>query len=509
MGSLHERNRSVWAGTTPETAFPALEGPVDVDVAVVGGGITGLTTAFLLKEAGATVALVEAGRVASGTTGYTTAKVTSLHGLSYAELLAAQGEEKARQYGAANQAAVGTVAGLVERLRIDCDFERQAAYTYTEDPERVGDVVAEVEAATRLGLPAGYVETSPLPYPIRAAVRFDDQAQFHPRRYCLALAEALPGGGCHLFEDTRALDVAEEADRVTVRTDRGAVVAKRAVVATLLPFVDLGGFFAKTAPYRSYALAVRVGGDVPQGMHLGADEPTRSVRTVRFGDGHVGLVLGGESHKVGQGGDTRAYYERLESWARERFAVASVDYRWSAQDYVPVDAVPYVGRSPRRARTYVATGFKKWGMSNGTAAAMILADAVLGRDNPWAEVFDATRVDAAASAKEFVTENLDVGRHFVAGRVARLLAPSAEELAPGDGHLVELSGEKVAAYRDPEGALHAVSATCTHLGCTVTWNAAETTWDCPCHGSRFTTEGRVLQGPAVEDLTPVAVEDEG
>jgi glycine/D-amino acid oxidase-like deaminating enzyme/nitrite reductase/ring-hydroxylating ferredoxin subunit len=493
-------------GTTASTSYPSLTGRIDVDVAVVGGGIAGLTTALLLKQAGATVAVIEADRVASGTTGYTTAKVTSLHGLTYAGLVSTHGEDRARQYAQANQAAIEQVAALVDQLHIDCQFERQPAFTYTTEAPRRADIAAEVEAATTLGLPASYTEQTALPFPVEAAIRFEDQAQFHPRRYCLALAQAIDGDGCHVFETTRALGVDETGDRPVVRTDGGDVVAADVVVATLLPFVDLGGFFAKAHPMHSYALAARIDGPVPEGMYLGADSPTRSVRPVHLdgegvGDGELGLILGGESHKVGQGGDTDQYYADLEAWARASFPVRSIEYRWSAHDYVPVDSVPYVGRSPRSLRVHVATGFKKWGMTNGTAAGMILADTLVGRANPWAEVFDATRVDTSKSTvKEFVSENLDVGKRFVSDHVTRLASPPAEHLAPGEGGLVKVDGEDVAAYRRPDGSLVAVSAVCTHLGCTVAWNPAETTWDCPCHGSRFSCEGKVVYGPAVADL---------
>ncbi len=503
MGSLSQANPSVWVGATASSpSFPSLSGTVEVDVAVVGAGITGLTTALLLKQAGAKVAVVEADQVASGTTGYTTAKVTSLHGLTYAELVAKHGHDKAQQYAQANQAGVERIAALVDELAIDCQFERRAALTYTTDPQRRADVAAEVEAATSVGLPATYVETTDLPYQVEAAVRLEDQAQFHPRQYCLALAAAIHGEGSHVFESTRALDIDETGDSPVVRTGGGDVVAANVVVATLLPFVDLGGFFAKAHPVSSYALAVRIDGDLPEGMYLGADSPTRSVRQVHL-DGEMGLILGGESHKVGQGGDTEQYYASLESWARTTFPVRSIDWRWSAHDYVPIDSVPYVGRSPRSQRVHVATGFKKWGMTNGTAAGMILSDLLLGRENPWSEVFDATRVDASSSLKEFVKENVDVGKRFMKDHVARISSPPADSLTPGQGGLVDLDGDEVAAFRHLDGTLQAVSAICTHLGCVVQWNPAETTWDCPCHGSRFACDGKVIYGPATTDLAPV------
>lgn len=512
MGAPNPTNPSIWLTTDPASARwtgPAAD--LRADVCVVGGGITGITTALLLQESGASVVVVEGDTVASGTTGSTTAKLTSLHALVYARLLDEQGEEKARQYADANQAAILTVAGLVDRLGIDCQLERRPAVTFTNDPERVEEIASEVEAAQRLGLPASFVTELEAPFSAAGAVRFDDQAQLHPRRYVLGLAAAFVAAGGRLLEQRRALDVDEDDGGVVVRVEGGTTVrADRVVLATLLPFLDVGGFFAKAHPYRSYAMAVRVGaaGPLPQGMYYGVDSPSRSSRTVRLDDGSEGLVLGGNGHKTGAQPDTEGQYADLEAWARASFDVTTVEARWSAQDYEPVDSVPYVGRSPRRDRVFVATGFKKWGMTNGTAAAMILAADLTGQPSPWAEVFDATRVDAGPSLKTFVQENLDVGKRFVTDHVRRMRAPDADVLAPGEGGLVEVDGDHVAAYRHPDGALTAVSAVCTHLGCTVQWNPAERSWDCPCHGSRFSCEGKVLAGPAVEPLTPVEIHQE-
>ncbi|MCA1841725.1 MAG: FAD-dependent oxidoreductase [Actinobacteria bacterium] len=498
-------NSSVWLATAPPVPFPSLEGQRRVDVAVIGGGITGLTTALLVQRAGSSVALIERRRIATGTTGFTTAKVSALHGLTYADLIARHGEDRARVYAEANQAAVERIATLVDELDINCDFERQTAYTYTQQDEHQAEIVAEVEVAGRLGLPARYVEDADLPFPIRAAIRLDGQAQFHPRRYCQALALAISSPST-ILEETRAVDIEERGDHAVVHTDRGDVVADQVVIATLLPFLDRGGFFAKAHPTRSYAAAIRVRDGVPAGMYLSVESPVRSIRPLAL-DGERGLVVGGGGHRTGDDEDTDHFYADLESWARRTFDVVSVEHRWSAQDYVTVDSMPYVGRSPRTTRTFVATGFKKWGMTNGTAAAMVLADLLAGKDNPWAAALDARRIGDPRTVGQLVKDNVTVARHFVGDRVNHLRTRSAvADLQPLTGGVVRVDGKIVGAYRDGDGIVHAVSLTCTHLGCHLSWNSAETSWDCPCHGSRFDIDGAVIEGPAVEPLPRIEPE---
>lgn len=495
------KRTSVWLDTAPVApAHPQLEQDVSADVAVLGGGIVGITTALLLAEEGADVVLLEADRLAHGVSGFTTAKVSSQHGFAYERLRAHHGPEAARLYGAVNEAALAWIAARVERDGIDCDFRRRASYAYVASASERGRAEREAQAAAGAGLPASLVETTPLPYPVAAAVRFDHQADFHAVRYLLALASRLPDLGSRIFERTRAVEVDDGVrGGCVVKTAGGRVTAGRVVVATHVPFLDRSLAFARVHPQRSYAIACRVRGELPDGMHISADTPTRSVRTVPL-DGEELLLVGGEGHRPGAREDTEQRYRRLEVFARQHWDVVTVDYRWSSQDGISVDRLPYVGRMPRSRRVLLATGFGKWGMTGGTAAALLLADLVAGRASPAERLFDPSRLAPRASAKRLLVENAHAAQRLLGDRLSHPPERAPVDLRPGEAAIVRHDGERVAAYRDEQGTLSAVSPVCTHLGCQVAWNAAERSWDCPCHGSRFAPDGAVLEGPAVHRL---------
>ncbi len=486
MGSLNERHPSLWVRTTTPTHYPVFRGDATADVAIIGGGITGLTAALLLKAQGARVVLLEAGHIAAGTTGYTTGKVSALQGLIYHDLRQRIGAEAAALYAQANAAALEQVAALVARYAIDCGFTRRSAFIFTEQSERVAALEAETRALQEAGLPARFTTGTGLPFPVRGAVALDDQASLHARRYCLALAAQVADGGGAIFEMSRVTEVREAADRCIAVTAHGKLVADRAIVATLLPFAAQGEFHRKTLPSRTYLLAARLSGAPPEGMYINAETPSR---TLRGSQGH--LIVGGNAHPTGEEPDTRRCYTDLERWAGERFPIAGFDARWSAQDYLPVDGLPFIG-SPQgglTGRLLVATGLNKWGLSLGTAAAMILCEAALGRRHDWLDLFDAGREPHAPVSREKY-------------RPAPTPKPPATptELPPGSGAVFKGNGDAKAVCRDDVGAFHAVSAVCTHLGCDLSFNTAEQSWDCPCHGSRFTADGEVIDGPAVHDL---------
>lgn len=483
---------SLWAATGGAATYPSLDmdaaASLDVDVAVIGGGIAGLTAALALKRAGRTVAVLEAARVGTGVTGNTTGKVTSLHRLAYSELAARHGVGTAATYGQANEAAIEHIADVVAAEGIDCGFRRVANYTYAESGPALALVREEAALARRLGLPASFTDDVPLPFAVRGAVRFDGQAQIHALRYVQGLARAVDGDGSFVFEESPATGFRDGSPAV-VDTERASVRARDIIVATNLPFGDNGLFAGRCYAHRSYIVAGRSASPPLDATFVSVDEPMRSILTVDV-EGTSYVLAGGEGHPATESVDSAERYGRLAAFARDRLDAREIEFRWSTQDAMPADGLPYVGlMAPESRHVHVITGLRKWGLTNGTAAALILRDTLCGTGNAWAAVFDSTRGGGATRA---------VPAHPAEG--ARPAGDAPAEVAPGEGKVVDVRGAKTAVYVSPAGDVQAVSAICTHLGCTVEFNPADVTWDCPCHGSRFSTDGTVIQGPATRNL---------
>ncbi len=489
------RHESYWIATSPTTSYAALTSDVAVDVAVVGAGIVGITTAFLLTQAGRRVALLEADEVVAGVTGHTTAKVTSLHGLIYADLLESRGEERARLYGEANEAGLAMIMRLAEDRQLECELEEATAYTFATTTDERSSVEHEASTAASLGLPATFVDEPPLPFRTEGAVAFSRQARFHPRKYLLPLVAAVARSGL-VHQHTRVVSV-KGGSPCEIRTESGRLVtADDVVVATHAPIVNDALLVARASAHRGYAIAIAAGEWVPDGMFINA-ESSRSVRGARMGEREV-LIVSGEGHMVGEGERSSEAWEVLERWAQEELGAGDALFRWSTQDYYPLDRVPFVGALEKHV--YTATGFGGWGMTGGTAAALLLSDLVAGRESPWEDLFDPRRLQLS-TVPALVRKGLHDATAFVGARFSRVPeSKTLDELAPGDARIVHLDGGRVAAHRDETGELHVVSATCTHLGCLVAWNEAEGSWDCPCHGSRFDVDGAVLNGPATAPL---------
>jgi len=473
-------------GPVPDAVF---------DVAVLGGGIAGITTALLARRDGARVVVVEAGRVAGGVTGANTAKVTALQSTVLSTIRAGHGDEAATVYAQASLAAVEQVVALAGEEGIDCDLARRPAFTYAAEASELEAVSAEHAAARSAGLATVLTEDVDLPYPVAGAVRLDDQVEFHPVRYVRGLAGAVGGDGSLVVEGVRALGV-EDGSPCRVRTTAGTISARQVVVATHYPLLDRGLFFARLEPERSYAIAARVRGEPPQGLSISAGSTTRSLRS--HGDL---LIVGGEGHQTGAHEATAERFARLETFARRHWDVEAITHRWSAQDPTAYDGLPVVGPYlPRSSRLFVASGFMKWGLTGGTMAAMVLRDLLGGRGHPWASTFSPNRL-SPRSAPKLAQMNAQVAAEFVGDRLRRPDTTPVSDVPAGEARVVRDGRRgKKGVFRDEEGTLHAVSLRCTHMGCLVRFNAAERSWDCPCHGSRFDVDGAVLEGPAVKPL---------
>ncbi len=494
---LASRHMPLWWDGVAAPPRPPLAEDASCDVAVVGAGITGLTTALLAARAGLSVRVIDMAGVATGTSGYTTAKVTSQHHLTYARLRLTHGDSGARTYAAAMEGAKEQVATLAEG--VPCDLQRCPAYVFGTRPGERTLLELETRAAQAAGLPARFDDEVPLPFSTIGGMRLDDQIQFHAVKYLLGLADQVTAAGATIHEQTRALGVKEHDAYAEVRTTRGTLRAAHVVVATLLPFLDRGLHFARAHASRSYVVTAQIAGDLPTAMLQGAGPPAHSVRSVPFGDETLLMALGASHHTGGRADDSR--YAAVAEFMARHWEVTTFTHRWSSQDYIPVDGIPYIGRLGHGSeRVHVATGLKKWGMTGGTLAGMLITDAITGRDNPWAGLFSAERLSLVSGAPRLAGENGRVALHLVGDRLLDRGSRDLEELAPDEGAIVSFDGDLVAGYRAADSTLHAVSPTCTHLGCHVRWNGAERTWDCPCHGSRFTPDGEILCGPATEPL---------
>ncbi|MGW7056636.1 FAD-dependent oxidoreductase [Streptomyces sp. NPDC054887] len=505
MRDVPARPFSYWMEYGDAEAHPPPPDGLDVDVAVIGGGIAGICTAWELARAGKGVALLEAGRIAAGVTGNTTAKLSALHGVAYQRLRSTRGPEGAALYARSQQDAIGHVVAVCEELGIDCDLERTPAFTYAETPSEASTVEAEAEAARAAGLPASFVKETGLPFPVAGAVRVEEQAQFHPRKYLYALAADLERRGGQIFEGARVVGLREgEPCRLTTEDGR-TVSARDVVVATHYPVFDRSLLFARLKPHRELVVAgVIPAAQDPGGMYLTPEGSTRSVRTAPYGDGERLLIVTGEKFTPGAG-RVEERYERLEQWTTRRFPDVRLTHRWAAQDNEPTDGVPFVGALHARARhAYVAAGFNGWGMASGVMAGKLLAARITGQKLPWTDLYDPVRLQPVKEAPALLRFQAAAAGHFVGDRLPFVTGSGpASAIAPGSGAVVRSGARHVAVHRDDAGELHALSARCTHLGCLVRFNDGERTWECPCHGSRFGVDGEVLQGPAVRPLAKI------
>ncbi|HTI62322.1 MAG TPA: FAD-dependent oxidoreductase [Gemmatimonadaceae bacterium] len=506
---------SLWQGTFEVPSYPALDRDSRADMCVVGAGIAGLSTAYLLAKSGQRVILLDDGPVGGGESGRTTAHLTNAMDDRIYVLEHVHGEGGARQIVESHGAAIDCVEQIVAREGIDCDFARVDGYLFLGggDSERVLD--EELAAAHRAGM-AHVTKLPRIPgvsFESGPCLRFPDQAQFHALKYLAGLAQAFVGAGGRIHCDTHVTSV-EGGSPCTVQTDRKRSVTAGAVcVCTNASITDMFRTHVKQAPYRTFAIAAVVPrGSIPAALYWDTPDPYHYVRLQRLelpaeassdtGE-YDALIVGGEDRKTGHSDDADERWRCLEEWMRERFPQArEVVYRWSGQVLEPNDYIAFIGRNPDGAENvFMASGDSGQGITHGTLAGMILSDLARGETNPWESLYDPNRVSLRARPiEEFAKENADVALRYARDYITLGDVRSEADIPRGEGRIMRLGLKKVAAYRDAEGQVHMRSAACTHLKCIVQWNSAEKTWDCPCHGSRFDPYGSVVNGPAVSDL---------
>jgi glycine/D-amino acid oxidase-like deaminating enzyme/nitrite reductase/ring-hydroxylating ferredoxin subunit len=497
---------SLWNATLEMPECPPLAADLRVDVCVVGAGVAGLSVAYMLTRAGKTVAVLDDGTLAGGESSMTTAHLTCVLDERYYNLEHIHGAEGARLAAESHMTAINRMETIVASEGIDCDFERLNGYLFGSDDGPDDELTRELAAAQRVGIDAALVDNAPRPsLDSGRCLLFPNQAQFHPLKYLGGLARAIQRDGGRLFTMSHAEEFTT-GEPATITANGHVITADSLVVATHSPVNNLVEIHKKQAPWMTYVLGARVPrGSVMRALYWDSGFPYHYARIQGGTLSNAGddiLIIGGEDHRTGQADDTEERYGRLELWARERFPfIAEIAYTWSGQIMQSVDGLAFIGRNPGEARnTYLVTGDSGTGLTYATIAAILITDMIEDRPNPWQSLYDPSRT-SLRSARAFVDED-DRTAAPSAGRVKPGTASSIDQLMPDEGAVLDDGMEPVAIYREPDGTVHRMSAVCVHLGCTVTWNGAERTWDCPCHGSRYDRFGTVINGPANDNLPP-------
>lgn len=495
-------NESPWQQVStdqlPETLFETI-----YDTLIVGGGITGVTTALMLQRSGHKCILIEAARIGFGTTGGTSAHLNTFFDTTYPEIEEDFGQEATRLVADSGKEAMSLIRAFVEEYKIDCDLEFKDGYLFSENEKETKQLMEILESSRKAGLEAIEHRDNDVPVQFEKVVLFRDQGQFHPLKYIAALADQYRKLGGVILDNTFIDGSSFENDlHIVYAGDRFFRASNLFYATHIPPGINVMNFTC--APYRSYVLGVTLANnDYPQGLSYDMQEPYHYFRTHEI-EGQKYLIVGGEDHKTGHG-DPEAAFNNLETYVRRHYTGVSVAYRWSSQYYVPVDGLPYIGQLPMAEnRTYVATGFNGNGMMFGTLSAKIISDQIQRVENKYSELFSPSRIKPVAGFSEFVKENADVAWHFIADRFSAEELDTIAQLKYGEGIVAEIKGKKLAVYKDENGKITALNPTCTHAGCTVKFNPSEKSWDCPCHGGRYDIDGKVLTGPPRKQLDKIA-----
>lgn len=502
-------NESLWqSGVTQNMQDQIAFDPEKVfDTLIIGAGITGLSAALLLQKDGYACVLADAHTPGFGTTGGTSAHINTFADTTFEEVRDGFGEKGAELFADAIREGTDLIRQNIAAYNIDCDYSLKQGYVYAEDEKQAKELDSLFQSALQVGVSAHEVSEVPVNVPYIKAVAFDEQAQFHPLKYLQALLDEFLKLGGILLTDTRIEDIEHDKDFHRARSGSRFIKARKVVYATHIPPGGINLLHLRCAPYRSYVLALTLQDEnYPDALIYDMQEPYHYFRTHET-DGKKYLLLGGSDHKTGHADPVKAFTD-LEAYARKYYKVASVDYKWSSQYYVPADGLPYIGSLPGAAEgIFTATGYNGNGMTLGSAAAKILSDLVKGIENKYHHLFSPSRIKPLAGFTEFIKENADVAYHFIADRFSVREIDSIQSLPPGSGEVLEYKGEKIAVYKDEHGKIYALNPVCTHAKCVVNWNPEEKSWDCPCHGGRFDIHGIVLTGPPRSNLQKINTDE--
>ena len=541
--------KSYWIDSVKEKIeYKKLEENIKTDICIIGGGLTGVTTAYNLSKYKIKTVLIDKGKIGMQTSGNSTAKITSQHGLIYKYLIDSKGRDFARKYYEANEEAIRNIKNIIDVEKIDCEFEYQPSYVFTQKIQDVEKIKDEVEAVNSFGGNAKLVEAHDIPInkiigeefvekgneklkisgdniekenlnlerdtikermkqilPIKAikGIKFEKQAQYNPYKFITALTKICYDAGVQIYENTKAIDVdTEDNDEYYVVTlDNGCKIkTKYLVVATKYPIFNIPGFyFMKMYQSTSYAIAMQTKQRLFEGMYINSEEPTISLRTAKYGDEYL-LIVVGFDHKTGAEIDLSNSYKYLEEVAKNLYPDGKIKYRWNTEDCITLDKIPYIGEySKMWENAFVATGFNKWGVTTSNIAARIITDKILGEKNEYAEIFKSTRLEPVKNIKE-VTNMVKESVNSLVFKKLEIPKEEANQIQDGEGKIVEVNGQKIGIYKDKNGQIYKINPICKHLGCELSWNNLDKTWDCPCHGSRYDYMGNLIYGPSVKDL---------
>ncbi len=500
--------KSYWQDTIKTRNFAPLQENTRTNTVVIGGGIVGITTAYLLSTQGVDTIILEGGNISTSATAKTTAKITFQHGAIYNDLMTRVGKEKAFQYLDTNRNAITHLNKIITEHKIACDYKTQPAYLYATNNKEVEIIEKEKEAYDNLGVASFYQEKSILPFPVKASLAVTNQGQFHPLKYVYSLADIIEKKGCTIHENTRVLDIQGSKSPFKVITEKGEITCENVVVACHYPFFNDGKhgmYFFRMYQDRSYVLGIRTSSEPFDGMYININNPIYSLR-YQFDDKGALLLLGGGNHRTAEKEDEKASYKELELFSHKYFTNPEINYTWSNQDCMTLDGIPYIGQMSSNIKgLYIATGFKKWGMTSGILSAKIISDLIITGESLNTDVFNPARFSVVDSAKNFIVNGLEIAENFIM-KLMPISLENLSEVKVGEGKLIDYKNSKIGVYRDEDGNYFAVVPHCTHLGCLLKFNTAEKTWDCTCHGSRFNIFGDVIEGPATLPLKRIELQ---